>query len=111
MVTHKSGYSLIELMMVVGLVGLTITVGATLLRQGSLFFAGEDARMTLQSEGRVIVKTILKNLRQAKASTVVVDQNTGQPPYSKISFVTISGSTFTYAQNGSVLIQTDGGVN
>ena len=83
---ERRGYSLIELMLVVAIVGSIAMVGPRLMIQMTRFFRQNQARVDIQREARTVFDLMGRNLRQAQASTIVVDQLSGQPPYSRVSF-------------------------
>lgn len=106
----RAGYSLTELMMVVAIIGAVAMIGPAALIQMNRFFRQNNARIAIQREARDALDLINRNLRQAQASTVVVDQLSGEFPYSRISFtrMTPSGGTssMSFYQQGAKLMMT-----
>ena len=107
-----AGYTLTEAMLVVAIVGIVGSIGATLLIQMTRSFRQNDARIGIQREAREALHLINRNLRQAQATTVVIDQLAGEFPYSRITFtrLTPSGGTssLSFYQQGSKLLMTEG---
>jgi|GEM_PF-410341 len=99
-----TGFTLIEAMIVITILGILITVGPNLLNDVNKFFFLNDARIEIQREIRVIMDLMNRNIRQSLPDTVVVSEDSGQPPYSKISFTTLDGRNVIYKQNGRQLI-------
>lgn len=106
---RQAGYSLTEAMLVVAIIGAIATVGPALFTQVFMFYTQNTARVEVQRDLRVAMSNLERTLRQASAATVNVSQDSGQPPYSKITFATVDGSSVTYKQSGKNLIQTVNG--
>lgn len=117
--THKSvrrcsrGYTLTELMLVLAIMGVVGSIGAKLFLQLNRFYRQNNARIAIQRDARETLHLINRNLRQAKASTVVIDQAAGEFPYSRITFtrLTPSGGTasMSFYQQGKKLFMAQGG--
>lgn len=105
---NRAGYTLIEAMLVVAIIGVIAAVGPRLFTGMYQFFNQSIARTDIQRDIRVALDQMNRTIRQASAATVTVSQDTGQPPYSKVSFTTVSGSATTYKQSGRKLIQVVG---
>lgn len=86
------GFSLVELMITVALVGILMGIGPNLLLNLIRFFRLNMARAKVQQKARVCLDLINRNLRQATQSTIVVSNRSGQPPYSWITFTLSAGS-------------------
>lgn len=104
------GYSLIELMMVVAIVGTISMVGPRLLIQLQNFYLLTNARGEIQRDARASIEIVNRFLRQARYRTIIIDSAAGQGPYSRIRFQHIDGRTFQYRQEGNKLIQGVNGV-
>lgn len=105
----RSGYSLVEVLMVVAIVGTISSIAPQLFIQITRYFRQNQARGEIQRDARGAFELIGRNMRQAQASTIVIDQLTGQPPYSRVAFTKIDGRQLTYYQNGTKLYQVSGG--
>ena len=103
---YKKGISLIELMTVVTIMGI-ISLGVVLFSSKAMhFFRLTEAKIEVQRDARICLNIMNKQIKQAKASTIVIDKlNTSQPPYSRIYFETIKGTTVQYYQDGTELKQ------
>lgn len=104
----RGGFTLTEAMLVVAITGIVAAVGPRFFVGMYQFFNQSIARADIQRDIRMAMDQMNRNLRQASAATVSITQDTGQLPYSKISFTTVSGSDVTYKQSGRKLIQTVG---
>ncbi|MBI4057589.1 MAG: prepilin-type N-terminal cleavage/methylation domain-containing protein [Elusimicrobia bacterium] len=109
LITAVRGYTLAEMMIVVAIIGVIFTLGPNLMVQTIRFFQLSRARIEIQRDGRESLDIINRNLRQARSSTVTVDQVTGQPPFSRIRFTTIDGRTMIFYQQNKNLYQIEGG--
>ncbi len=106
----RKAYTLIELMMVVGIIGILFAVGAPLLQQVSRFFILSKARLEIQQEARSIMYVVTRNLRQAQSGTITISRaGAAQPFCSKISFTKEQGGLMVFQQNGTDLVQVIGG--
>lgn len=102
---RSRGYTLVEAMIVVAILGTVLVMGGTLFTHMYQFYSQSDARTDVQRQLRVILDNINRDLRIGSASSVTISELSGQPPYSEITFNTVTGSTFTYEQDGTDLIQ------
>lgn len=101
----RAGYSLVEVLMVVAIIGILSTVVPTMLIQMQNFFLMTSARYEIQRDARTTLDTVNRYLRQAVASTVVMDTPVGQGPFSRIRFRHVDGRYMEFRQSGSRLIQ------
>jgi prepilin-type N-terminal cleavage/methylation domain-containing protein len=102
------GYTLTEMMVTVAILGILAAVASPLLVQVTNFWRQTTARNTIQRDVRASLDIIDRFCRQARAGTVVVDQITNQPPFSRITFASVQGQTISFYQNGSKLYMTQG---
>ena len=104
-IQNRRGYSLVELMMAVAIIGILATVGPTMIISMQNFFLMTSARYEIQRDGRTMLDTVNRYLRQAVSSTVVIDTPAGQGPYSRVRFKHVDGRYMEFRQSGSKLIQ------
>jgi prepilin-type N-terminal cleavage/methylation domain-containing protein len=107
---RRRGYSLVELMMVVAIVGTVAMIGPRLMTQLQNFYLLTTARGDIQRDARASIEIVNRFLRQARYRTIIIDSAAGQGPYSRIRFEHIDGRTFQYRQEGNKLIQGVNGV-
>lgn len=105
----RAGFTLIEAMLTVAIVGILATVGARLLIQVNRYYMMTKTRVELQREARSIMYVVSRSLHQAQSNTISIDRASAtQPFYSKISFIKIQGDTMTFEQNGKNFVQIAG---
>ena len=106
----RRGVTLMELLIVVGILGALFTVAAPILTQANRQFILNRTRVELQQEARSVMYVITRNLRQARAGSITVDRAAaGQPFYSRLSFTKQQGNALVFQQEGTVLYQVIGG--
>lgn len=94
-----------EMLLVVTIVALVVGMATPILIQAQRFFILNRARVNIQREARNAMTTLSKNLRQAQSLTIRLDNDTGQPYYSRIRFTTVDGRNLSYYQRGNTLYQ------
>jgi prepilin-type N-terminal cleavage/methylation domain-containing protein len=103
---NRAGYTLIEVLVVVAILGIMSGVGANLILQVNRIFIMTRSRSDLQRESRGAMYIVTRELRQAVSSSIVIDRaSTAQPFYSRITFTTLAGTTYTFYQNGNLLCE------
>ncbi len=93
-------------MVTVAILGILALVGPTLLTGLQNFIMMTGARNDTQRDARGCLGTINRFLRQAQASSVVIDSPAGQGPYSHVTFVLLDGRVMQFQQKGGQLLQT-----
>ena len=106
----RGGVTLMEMMIVLGIVSALFTVAAPILLQANRQFIMVRTKVELQQEARAIMYTVTRNLRQAQGATITISRaNASQPFFSKITFTTEKGMTLVFQQEGTFLYQVIGG--
>jgi prepilin-type N-terminal cleavage/methylation domain-containing protein len=112
----RRGYSLIEVMMVVTIVGILGSVGGLIFTQLESFYVTVNARTIIQRDDRASLDIMDRFLRQAQKATVCIDSPGSSPAcscmgglgtsggyWSRICFSTIDGRNLRFFQNGTTL--------
>lgn len=105
----SSGLTIIELM--INVVTIAILAGAfsALFLKWIQLWRLSSAKADIQRDARACISQIDRFLRQATASTVVVDRyDSNQPPYSRITF-TKDSQQYIYYQKGQTLYEVASG--
>jgi len=111
MVRKNGGLTLIEMMIVLAITGILVMMGPQILTQVTKFFILGRARLELQREARATMYVITREMRQAQSATITIDQVSGQPNYSRITFTKQTlgnGVAVSLFQNGTALSLTEG---
>lgn len=105
------GYSLVEVTVVVALVGILAMVAPRLFLQVTRYIRMSRAQYEIQRDSKTALAAINRALRQGKASTITITNESGQPPYSKITFEKYvsdtSSRTMSFYQQGNTLYAMD----
>jgi prepilin-type N-terminal cleavage/methylation domain-containing protein len=96
----RKGYTLSEVMVTVAIVGVLAAVATPLLINMTNFWRQTLARNAIQRDVRASMDTINRFARQGLAGTVTIDQVSGQPAFSRVSF-NVMNSTGTVGQSVS----------
>lgn len=109
MVRKKPGHTLMELMVVVAIMGVLVLSAPQVFTRVYQFVRLITARAEIQKNAREMLSNINRELRQSVSSSIVIDQLSGQPPHSRITFEYYrpDGSTelISYYQRGRKLYQ------
>ena len=109
----RKGYTLMEMMVVVGIMGIVVLSAPKLFTGVYRFTQLAIARAEIQKNARGAISNINRGLRQAQADSIVIDQLSGMPPHSRITFTRYkpdgSTETVSYYQNGKILYISSGG--
>lgn len=101
----KSGFTFVELMIVVAILGVVSSVGPLLMTQMQNFFLMTTARNEIERDARAGLDTMNRHIRQAVDGTITIDTPSGQGPYSRIRFKHVDGRYMEFHQNGNQLVQ------
>jgi len=102
----KKGFTLPEVMMTALVLCVVALIAAPIFLQATRFYLMSRTKVELQKQARECLSVITRNIRLAQADTIVIDQENGQPWYSRIAFTQEDGKTVVYAQTGTQLIET-----
>lgn len=106
----RGGYTLVEVMMAVVILGIIASVGAGIMLQVNRYFILTRTRLDLQRQARAALYVMTREIRQAQSATIVIDRaSTSQPFYSRITFTKIQGTQVSFVQVGNKLEQITGG--
>jgi len=106
MVRARRGVTLMEMMIVVGIVSTLFMVAAPILNQANKQFILTRTKVELQQEARGTMYVVTRSLRQAQGDSITISRaNANQPFYSKITFTTEQGRTLVFQQEGKILYQ------
>jgi len=103
MIKKNKGYTLVELMIVVAILGVIATLGPNIFINITRFERLNSAQRETQRGARESLAQINRNIRQANSSTIVVSNEPDQPPYSSVSFSLADGRSLKYYQSGKTL--------
>lgn len=102
----RRAFTLMEMLMVIGIVSVLFSVAAPILNQANRQFILNRTRVELQQEARSVMYVMTRNLRQATSTSVTLGRaNSSQPFYSKITFTKQQGATLVFQQEGTTLYQ------
>lgn len=101
--TRRAGYTLLETMLTVAIVGILFAIGAKLMIQANNYFVFNKTRGDLQGQARSAMYIMTREIRQAVSSSIVLDQLHGQPYWSRITFNKLDGTTEQFEQCGTSL--------
>ncbi len=103
-IRSRAGYTLLEAMIVVAVIGIVASIGAKVMIQANRYFILTKARGDLQKQARAIMYIMTRELRQAQNSSIQLGQaSASQPYYSSVTFTKEQGTQVTYYQNGNLL--------
>ena len=103
------GYTLVEVMLVLAVMGIVLSGTFGLLINFTRFWRVSQAKLDIQKDARRTLSLMNKTLRQAQQSSITIDQVTGAPPWSRISFNDKNSVAVVYYQSGDRLYQSVAG--
>jgi prepilin-type N-terminal cleavage/methylation domain-containing protein len=110
---HSNGFTLIEIVIVIVIIGIISTVAAMIIMQAVKMYSDENARTDIHYQAKLAVERMAREIRsarqQSEIGTTVLGTITGNPTNSFI-FTDITGTTITYSLTGTTLNRTVGGI-
>ncbi|MBL0350304.1 MAG: prepilin-type N-terminal cleavage/methylation domain-containing protein [Elusimicrobia bacterium] len=107
---RSAGFTFVEILVTLAILAVMVSFLPGLLDKVVRFYYVTTDRLALQRDARNATEIVITNLRKAVSTTISVDQVDApvpQPPYSRIRFETVRGSTVTVWQEGHNLYVTD----
>jgi prepilin-type N-terminal cleavage/methylation domain-containing protein len=105
----RKGFTLTEIMIACAILGVMASVGPSIMININRFYLMNRTRIAIQQEARSVMSIVNRSLRQGRTSTITIDNYSGQPPFSRISFRKIQGEAISYYQHNSNLYVVDSG--
>lgn len=103
---RRRGVTLIEMMIVVGIVSALFMVAAPILNQANKQFIMTRTKLELQQEARGVMYVVTRSMRQAQRDSITITRaNANQPFFSKITYTTETGRAMAFQQEGKILYQ------
>jgi len=99
----RKGFSLPELAIVLAILGVIATLAPRIFIQAYRFYYLHAAKVEIQRDARASLDEINRFLRQGISTSMTIDQDTNQPPWSRIRFRTVQGQTIKFYQSGHTL--------
>ena len=100
----EKGVTLVELMIVVGIISAVFTGFTVILIKGIQLFQLNKTKAEVERDVRTVIELVNRSLREAESSTVVIDSlDTSEPPYSRISFTDVNGAARAFYQQDKKL--------
>src|SRR5947207_15899180 len=93
---QEAGFTLIELMIAVALLGVGMAFMTNTFLKGWELWKRNYTDLLLQRQGRMAMEQIVQGLRQAEPSTIVIDSLAGEPKFSRISFTHVKTWPYVY---------------
>ena len=101
----KGGYTLVELMVTVAILGIIGSVGSLITTKIFQAQMMSEAMLNIQTNAFATFDVVNKLLRQAQGSSIVIDQyDANEPPWSRVTFtIPNNPKSFTFYQKGQTL--------
>ncbi|SRR5579884_2275308 len=97
-VQSQGGFTLIELVLTLVLIGIVAGMASVLLRQGLNAYISEDARANLTGDGQLAIERMAREVRMARSRTAV--DLPGCCSAATLNFYDISGNQMIYTSSG-----------
>lgn len=98
------GVTLTEVLITVGILAVIFSIGPQIFIQVNRFMKINQKKIELQREARMVLSSINRNLRQASADSILIDQAANQPYCSRIRFGHADGTVYVFYQDNKKLI-------
>ncbi len=99
----NQGHTLIEAAVIIGILAILFGFGPKLLILVSRGYYSNRTHIALQRDGQVAIDLISRELKEARVSTVVIDNATGEPLFSRVTFTKANGNVSSIYQQGALL--------
>ena len=96
---EQAGFTLIELVITIVLVGIIAGTTGMLLIKGTQAYIEEDQRAAATSQGRLALERMAREIRSIPQASAIVGPITN--PSSSLSFSDLTGLSIVYARNGA----------
>lgn len=97
---RDAGFTLIELIITIVLVGIIAGIGALLVLQGVNAFLAEDIRADLTTDGRLAIERMAREIRTIRTRTAADIPTMAGPT---LSFVDLDGNAIAYTSGGGTV--------
>jgi len=104
MMNKQSGFSLIEFVIVIVILGLLAAMSSILLSQGFGAYSNSSDMLDANSQGEFAMQRMSRDIQMIRSSTDVTVAGTNQ-----LSFIDINNNTVSYSISGTNLICTRNG--
>jgi prepilin-type N-terminal cleavage/methylation domain-containing protein len=99
-IKHKAGFTLIEMIMVISLIGIVSNVVALMIYQGARSTLLQYELTHMQGESRIAIERLCREIRSIRLSSdLLVAQS------SQIQFIDNQGQTITYSLSGDMVMR------
>ncbi|MCG3114775.1 MAG: type II secretion system GspH family protein [Candidatus Manganitrophus sp. SA1] len=103
LIADQRGFTLIELVLTIILVGIIAGMASVFLRQGLNAFVAEDARADITNQGRLAIERMAREMRMIRSRTAADLPGCCTNPSTTFNFIDMSGSNITYAMTGNTI--------
>lgn len=102
-IENQQGFTLIELVLTIILVGIIAGMASVFLRQGLNAFVAEDARADITNQGRLAIERMAREMRMIRSRTAADLPGCCTNPSTTFNFIDMSGSNITYSLTGNTI--------